>query len=64
MNENIEELDEEKDIGPEAVNLINKLKKEGVPSNKIIEIIIDTFKENKNKMQADLTACILFLLLC
>ena len=26
--------------------LINKLKKEGVPSNKIIEIIIDTFKEN------------------
>ena len=31
MNENIEELDEEKDIGPEAVNLINKLKKEGVP---------------------------------
>ena len=27
-------------------NLINKLKKEGVPSNKIIEIIIDTFKEN------------------
>mgnify|MGYP006903614444 CR=1 FL=1 len=24
MNENIEELDEEKDIGPEAVNLINK----------------------------------------
>ena len=25
---------------------INKLKKEGVPSNKIIEIIIDTFKEN------------------
>lgn len=46
MNENIEELDEEKDIGPEAVNLINKLKKEGVPSNKIIEIIIDTFKVN------------------
>ena len=27
MNENIEELDEEKDIGPEAVNLINKLKR-------------------------------------
>lgn len=27
MNEYIEELDEEKDVGPEAVNLINKLKK-------------------------------------
>ena len=33
MNENIEELDEEKDIGPEAVNLINKLKPNNVTIN-------------------------------